>query len=49
MLSPADVARILRVSEEDVISVLQAGELKGKKVGSTWRVTRAALERYLAE
>jgi excisionase family DNA binding protein len=27
--------------------VLTAGELKGKKIGSSYRVTRAALDEYL--
>jgi hypothetical protein len=31
------------------IATLEAGELKGKKIGSSWRVTRAALDAYLAE
>jgi excisionase family DNA binding protein len=48
ILSPADVARILHVSESDVVSVLLSGQLKGKQIGATWRITRAALDAYLA-
>jgi excisionase family DNA binding protein len=48
ILSPAQVAEILGVSEMDVLSTLEAGDLKGKKIGSTWRVTRAALDAFLA-
>ena len=33
----------------DVLAVLQSGELKGKKIGSVWRITRAALNNYLSE
>jgi hypothetical protein len=36
------------VSEADVMSVLESGELKGKKIGTTWRVTRAALTAYMS-
>ena len=39
----------LGVSEADVMAVLESGELKGKKIGSTWRISRAALNAYLAE
>jgi excisionase family DNA binding protein len=48
ILSPAQVAEILGVSEMDVLSTLEAGDLKGKKIGSTWRITRAALDAFLA-
>jgi len=47
LLSPADVAKALGVSEADVMATLTAGDLKGKKIGATWRVTRAALEEFL--
>jgi len=49
LLSPADAAQAMGVSEADVMSVLEAGELKGKKIGSSWRITRAALNDYLAQ
>jgi excisionase family DNA binding protein len=47
MLTPADVAQELGVSEADLIHTLEAGELKGKKIGSTWRISRAALDQFL--
>jgi excisionase family DNA binding protein len=49
LLSPADAATALGVSEADVMAVLESGELKGKKIGSSWRVPRAALNSYMAE
>jgi excisionase family DNA binding protein len=49
LLAPAEAAKLLGVSEADVLAVLQSGELKGKKIGSTWRITRAALNNYLSE
>ncbi len=49
LLSPADAAQILGVPEVDVIASLDAGDLKGKKIGSSYRITRAALERFLSE
>ena len=46
-LGPADAAKALGVSEADVIASLEAGDLKGKKIGTQWRVTRAALAEFL--
>jgi len=47
LLSPGDVANALGVSEGDVLTSLADGSLKGKKIGSTWRITRPALEEFL--
>ena len=49
LLGVGEVAQALGVSEADVNAVLESGELKGKKIGSTWRVTRSALTAYLHE
>ena len=46
-LSPADAAKVLGVTEADVIASLEAGDLKGKKIGSQWRLTRAQLAQFL--
>lgn len=47
LLSPADAATALGVTEADVLASLDAGDLKGKKIGSQWRITRAALDDFL--
>ena len=47
LLGPADVAKLLGVSEEDVMATITAGDLKAKKIGSTYRITRAAVEEFL--
>jgi len=49
LLSPADAATALGVTLADVMTVLESGELKGKKIGSSWRISRAALNSYLSE
>jgi membrane protease subunit (stomatin/prohibitin family) len=46
-LGPADAAKILGVSEADVVSSLEAGDLKGKKIGTQWRVTKTAIADFL--
>jgi excisionase family DNA binding protein len=48
MLTPAQVAQTLGVTEADVIASIEAGDLKGKKIGTQYRVTRAALDHFLA-
>jgi excisionase family DNA binding protein len=48
-MSPAEAAQILGVTEADVIASVDAGDLKGKKIGSAYRITRAALDAFLAE
>ena len=47
LLSPADAARALGVSEADVLASITAGDLKAKKIGTAFRITRAALEEFL--
>jgi excisionase family DNA binding protein len=48
LLTPAQVGAVLGVSEADVLGSLEAGDLKGKKIGTQWRVTRAAVDAFLA-
>jgi excisionase family DNA binding protein len=47
LLSPAEAAKALGVAEADVMAVLESGDLKGRKIGSTWRISRAALNSYV--
>ena len=47
LLTPANAAIVLNVSENDVLSALADGSLKGKKIGASWRITRAALDEFL--
>ncbi|MDP9178919.1 MAG: SPFH domain-containing protein [Gemmatimonadota bacterium] len=47
LLSPADAAKVLGVSESDVLTALGDGSLKGRKIGTTWRITQQALDEFL--
>ena len=47
LYTPAQVAQMLGVSETDVVASLDSGDLKGKKIGTQWRVTRAAVDAFL--
>ena len=49
LMSPADAAKSLGVAETDVLAILESGELKGKKIGTAWRIPRAAIDKYLAQ
>jgi excisionase family DNA binding protein len=47
LLTPAQVAQVLGVSESDVLASLASGDLKGKRIGTQWRVTRAAVDAFI--
>jgi excisionase family DNA binding protein len=49
LMSPAQAAELLGVTEADVIASLDAGDLKGRRIGSAWRISRAAIDAFLAE
>ena len=44
---PQQVAQQLGVGESDVLASLAAGDLKGRRIGTQWRITRAALDAFL--
>ena len=48
LLAPADVAKILGVTEADVMKIIESGELGAKKIGAAYRIKRSALDEYLA-
>jgi len=47
LFTPAQVAQQLGVAESDVLASLEAGDLKGRRIGTQWRITRAALDAFL--
>ena len=48
LLNPAQVAQMLGVAESDILASLEAGDLKGKKIGTQWRVQKAAVDAFLS-
>lgn len=46
-VGPAEAATALGVTEADVIASLESGDLKGRRIGSQWRITKAALAQFL--
>ncbi len=47
-LHPEQAAQLLGVEVADVLAELEAGNLKGRKIGSAWRIAQAALDEFLA-
>jgi excisionase family DNA binding protein len=46
-MTPTEAAAYLRVSEEDVIAAINAGDLKAKKIGNAYRISKDALDQFL--
>ena len=47
IMTPSEAAGFLKVSEEDVLAAITAGELKARKIGSAFRVSKESLQEYL--
>ena len=47
VMTPAEAAVYLRVSEEDVIAAITTGDLKAKKIGNAYRISIEALNDFL--
>lgn len=47
VMTPSEAAGFLKVSEEDVLAAINAGDLKARKIGSAFRLTKEALQEYL--
>jgi excisionase family DNA binding protein len=48
VMTPAEAAAILKVSEEDVLAAINDKSLKAKKMGNAYRISKASLEEFLA-
>jgi excisionase family DNA binding protein len=47
VMTPSEAASYLKVSEEDVVSAIEAGDLKAKKLGKAYRISKEALDDFL--
>lgn len=47
IMTLSEAAVYMRVGEEDVLEVIKAGELKAKKIGSSYRISKAAIDEFL--
>jgi excisionase family DNA binding protein len=47
VMTPSEAATYLRVSEEDVLAAITAGDLKAKKIGNAFRISKDSLDAFL--
>jgi len=47
VMTPSEAAAAMKVTEDDVMSAIQDGSLKAKKVGKAYRISKEALEAFL--
>ena len=47
VMTPGEVAKILQVSEEDVMAAINDQSLKAKKIGNAFRVSKESLQEFL--
>ena len=47
VLTPEQAAQVLGVGVQDVLAELESGALKGRKIGSAWRISQEALSEFL--
>ncbi|MCB8976066.1 MAG: SPFH domain-containing protein [Ardenticatenaceae bacterium] len=48
VLTPQQAAEILQVSYEDIMAAIEAGDLKARKIGNAYRISKANMEEFLA-
>jgi excisionase family DNA binding protein len=48
VMTPSEAATYLKVSEEDVVAAIDDGQIKAKKIGNAYRISREALDDYLS-
>ena len=47
VMTPSEAAGFLKVAEEDVVAAIQAGDLKARKIGQAYRISKEAMEEFL--
>ena len=47
VMTPEQAASFLQVSLPDVMAAIEAGDLKAKKIGAAYRISKASLDAFL--
>jgi excisionase family DNA binding protein len=47
VMTPEQAAEFLQVTPQDVLAAIEAGDLKAKKIGAAYRISKASLEAFL--
>jgi excisionase family DNA binding protein len=48
IMTLSEASAYMRVGEEDVLAVIQSGELKAKKIGTSYRISKQAIDEFLS-
>ena len=48
IITLSEAGAYMRVGEEDVLAVIQSGELKAKKIGTSYRISKKAIDEFLS-
>lgn len=48
VMTPAQAAAFVQVGEADILAAIEAGDLKARKIGTAYRISRANLEEFLS-
>jgi excisionase family DNA binding protein len=48
VMTLSEAAAYMRVGEEDVLDVINSGELKARKIGSSYRISKQAIDEFLS-
>jgi excisionase family DNA binding protein len=48
VMTPAQAAAYLQVTEADILQMIEEGTLKARKIGSSFRISKAAVDEFLA-
>ncbi|MFQ5401356.1 MAG: SPFH domain-containing protein [Anaerolineae bacterium] len=47
VMTPAQAAAFVQVTEADILAAIESGDLKARKIGSAYRISKASLEAFL--
>jgi excisionase family DNA binding protein len=47
VMTPSEAAAYMKVAEEDVLAAIKAGDLKAKKIGNSFRISRESVDAFL--
>ena len=49
LLTPEEAAELLRVTDQDIVTMIEDGTLSGLQVRSQWRVTSESVSQFLSD
>jgi excisionase family DNA binding protein len=47
IMTPAEAAKFMKVTEDDILDAIKDGSLKAKKVGKAFRISKDNLEAFM--